>query len=117
MAMLNQQAMIDLNTYHDRVSLQNHPSDTGTLRWIASDIMKENAGNQPQKVLKTDYESLIDVMHRLDRIMVSTFAKHENILDWYYNNLHEKIFAKVSKKCIHFFNDFLAGPGGFEPPT
>ena len=48
-------------------------------------------------VLKTDHESVIDAMHRLNSIMLYTFANHKNILDWHYAKFSKRLFPEASK--------------------
>jgi hypothetical protein len=63
-----------------------------------NESIENEAFDDLKKVLKKDPQSVINAMHRLNSIMLYTFAKHKNILDWYYDNLHEKIFPKASRQ-------------------
>jgi tetratricopeptide (TPR) repeat protein len=63
-----------------------------------NEIIEKEAFDDLKKILMKDHQSVINAMHRLDSVMLSTFAKHKNILDWCYDNLHEKIFPKVSRQ-------------------
>jgi tetratricopeptide (TPR) repeat protein len=61
------------------------------------EIVENDALNRLKKVLQRDHQSVINAMYGLNNIMLSAF-KHENLLDYYYNKFHEKIFPKVSRQ-------------------
>jgi tetratricopeptide (TPR) repeat protein len=62
-----------------------------------NEITENEASSDLKKVLQRDHQSVVNAMYRLNNIMLYAF-RHENILDYYYNKFHEKLFPKVSRQ-------------------
>lgn len=82
-----------------RVSLPS--SHTGGYEDIENEEdLEKQAFEDLKNVLKSDPESVIGAMHRLNNIMLYAFSNHKDILNVYYAKFKKKLFPDVTKELF-----------------